>query len=141
MKYNRQDPNPSTKFYFDDDDTSQGYVLLRNIPFGVLEQFRKECSKKQPAEYRKGTRYDVPPKVDDRLMSELMWDYIITGWEGIVDEKDKPIPCTKENKIDLMRNWVWFSVFISSSLEKLTDMPEQAAQDEQIKNFLNSQSG
>jgi hypothetical protein len=51
---------------------------------------------------------------------EMIWDYAIEDWEGILDAKGKPIPCTLENKMKLM-NIPVFARFIGRCLQLLTE--------------------
>ena len=118
--FNAKDPNPPAKFYFDDEAPEDGYVLLRVIPASEMEKIRKRCSKRKPPEYRRGVRYDVPPEVNEKLQSQLMWDAIVVSWEGIVDEAGKKIPVTTENKVSFMQNWAAFAVLVSEGLEQMT---------------------
>ena len=53
-----------------------------------------------------------------------MWDYVITAWEGIVDDDNKAIICDCENKTMLMGGSITFSSFISKCLEKLSESNE-----------------
>ncbi len=41
-------------------------------------------------------------KVDVELLMEMRLDRNITGWDGLFDRNEKPIPVTKENKVLLM---------------------------------------
>ena len=140
MKYVKTDPNPATKFFFDDEVPEDGYILLRSIPAADMQKISKRCSKKKPPEYRRGTRYDVPPEINETLQSELMWDSIIVGWKGIVDEKDKEIPCTTDQKVEFMRTWPKFAGFVADCLEQL-NADTTNVQDNKIKNSSKSQNG
>ena len=37
-----------------------------------------------------------------RKEQELVWDYAIQEWEGILDKNGNDVPCTAENKLKLM---------------------------------------
>jgi len=138
--FNKQDPNPPVKFYLDEDKPEEGHVLIRSITAQEMEDIRKKCTKKKPPEYRRGVRYEVPPDVNERMQGELMWDSIIVGWDGIIDENGKKIPVSKENKIMFMRNWSAFATLVSNSLEQLTE-DTKTIKEAEIKNSTSSQKG
>ena len=110
--------NPPAWFYYDDDDTDSG-VLLRVCSGNDLEDKTKKCSKKQPPEYKRGRRFEIPDKIDEKRYSEMLWDFVIVDWKGTVDENDDDIECNMDNKIKLMRQSVFFASFIGKSLDKL----------------------
>lgn len=48
----------------------------------------------------------------ERTEREELWDYCIVAWKNIKDKTGKEIPCTKANKIALMKNPMfarWFN--------------------------------
>jgi hypothetical protein len=118
--FNAKDPNPPAKFYFNDEKPEDGHILIRTIPAADMEKINKRTSKKKPPEYRRGTRYEVPNEINEKLRSELMWDFIVVSWEGIVDENGKKIPVTKETKVKLMQEWPAFAILVSEGLEQMT---------------------
>jgi len=129
MQINLTDPNPPVKFYFDDEDPKAGHVLLRRVTPAEAQKIRKLCSKKQPPEYRRGTRYEIPDRVNETLLSEKIWDYSIAGWEGLKDENGKNIPCTPDMKIKLMLEVPDFSGFITKAIETLEADPGAGEQE------------
>jgi hypothetical protein len=136
--FNAKDPNPPAQFYFDDEQPEDGHILIRTIPAAEMEKITKRTSKKKPPEYRRGVRYEVPPEINERLRSELMWDFIVVSWEGVLDEKGKKIPVTTENKVNFMQNWPAFAILVSEGLEQLTT-DNTTIRNEEIKNSLTSQ--
>jgi hypothetical protein len=118
--FNAKDPNPPAKFYFDDEQPEDGHILIRTIPAAEMEKINKRTSKKKPPEYRRGTRYETPNEINEKLRSELIWGFIVVSWEGIVDETGKKIPVTDENKTKFMQEWPAFAILVSEGLEQLT---------------------
>jgi|APSaa5957512622_1039677.scaffolds.fasta_scaffold228488_1 hypothetical protein len=116
---NTKDLNPPSKFYFDDSNPKDGFILLRSIPSDEMKKITRLTEKNQPPEYRRGVRYPIPPKVNDDLRAELMWDWMIVSWEGLLDEKHKELPITKENKMMLMKS-TGVSSFVTTCIEQLT---------------------
>ena len=121
MKFNMSNLNPPAWFYFDDDKPKDGSVLLRVCAGNDLDNIAKRCSKKQPPEYKRGNRFVIPDKVNEKKYNEMLWDFILVDWKNIVDEKGKAIECKLENKVKLMTHSVVFAAFIGDCLEKLNE--------------------
>ena len=71
---------------------------LRPCTKSDFRRLRKEATvkpKRQPGQKRR------VPYVDEDLLDRLVLRHVIMDWEGIVDPRKKPIPCTPE-KIDLI---------------------------------------
>lgn len=119
MKFNMSQLNPPAWFYFDDDKPEDGSILLRVCSGNDLDRITKACSKKMPPEYKRGQRFEIPDKVDEKRHSEMLWDFVIVDWKNIIDEKGKDISCTQKNKIKLMTQSVVFTGFVGESLDKL----------------------
>jgi hypothetical protein len=90
-------------------------------------------------EYKHGQRFEVED-VNDDLFSELLWDYSITDWTGLVDDDGTEIPCTPEKKVFLMKNHVGFGRFIGDKMEKLASEYEGRLSVEN-QNLLKGSSG
>ena len=119
MKINLSNPNPSTRFYFDDDDHSRGWVELRICSPEEMSKIDKQTVKKRN-EYRRGQRYEIED-TNEKARNRLLWDVLISDWGGIVDEKDKQIKCTTENKELLMLTSVKFALFVGNKMEELSE--------------------
>src|SRR6056297_1159072 len=118
-KLSMTDPNPGIWFRFDENDPESGEVAIRPLNPAKREAIRKKAVKKR-VEYKHGQRFEVED-VNDDLSSELLWDYSITGWNDLVDDDGKPIACTSENKVFLMKNHVGFARFIGDKMERLAE--------------------
>lgn len=70
-------------------------------------------------EYRGGQRYEYE-QVNPDLRNELLWDFVIVDWSGMVDAEGEAIPCTKENKILLMGKSIRFAGYVADCLDKLS---------------------
>lgn len=73
---------------------------IRPLSLSKIDHFRTMASKKK---WRQGQQVE---EVDEKRRLELLWDYLIDGWEGVyLDEaKTQPAPCTLENKLLLSLN-------------------------------------
>ena len=117
--FNMSDPNPGFWFKFNPDDPESGEISLRPQNAEQRNKTRKKAVKDR-VEYKQGQRFEVQD-VDDELFSELVWDYSIVDWSGLVDDKGKQIECTTENKVFLMRNHIGFARFVAEKLGELSD--------------------
>lgn len=129
MKFSLSDPNPATRFTFQD---GSGYVELRAMTPAVMDKLHKKHTTVK-AEYHRGVRHEVS-KTDHDAYDADFWDHCIAGWDGLTDENDQPIPCTKENKLVLYKNSPEFSSMIRVLIDKLAE--DLAARTEALeKNF------
>jgi hypothetical protein len=137
-KLSMAEPNPGIWFKFDDNDPESGEVGIRPLNAAKREEIRKRAIKKR-VEYKHGQRFEVED-VNDDLFSELLWDYSITDWTGLVDDDGNEIPCTPEKKVFLMKNHVGFARFIGDKMETLASEYEGRLSVEN-QNLLKGSSG
>ena len=114
MKIDTKNPNPGVWFSFGDAE-----VCIRLFPASERERVMSKCSKKK--EYFKAGRKIVEEVINEELFSELLWDYCIINWKNITDQDGNEFPCSKENKIFIMKESPRFSNFIADCLEKLNE--------------------
>ena len=126
MKFDLKNLNPGAFFPFDE---GEGGVTIRVANAKILEEIDKKCTKKK-VEYKRGQRFETIDD-DQKLRSELLWDYVIIDWEGVEDIEGNEIPCNKDNKILLMKESVKFSSFIGKCVEKLSDDEAEYAEDQE----------
>ena len=117
--FNMSNPNPGFWFKFNPDDPESGEISLRPQNAEQRNKTRKKAVKDR-VEYKQGQRFEVQD-VDDDLFSELVWDYSIVAWSGLIDDKGIPIECTTENKVFLMRNHIGFARFVAEKLGELSE--------------------
>ncbi|MBI5189959.1 MAG: hypothetical protein HZA22_04740 [Nitrospirae bacterium] len=79
-------------------------------------------------------------EVDERKADEDRWDYQIPDWEGLVDAEGKPLPCTRENKVFLMRHYVPFAYFVNTVIFEMAN-GEKVVAEEEAKNSNGSPDG
>jgi hypothetical protein len=70
----------------------------------------------------------VSEETDERKLTELLWDFCIVDWEGIVDASGKPIPCTAEMKLRLMGRSPAFFSMVSERLDRLRALEKEEAE-------------
>ncbi len=116
MKFNLDDLNPAAWFDIPD-DVDGGRVQLRVCTGGDLEDIIKKTTRKK-VEYKRGQRFEYI-EADDQRHQELLWDFCIVSWKNIFDANGKKIPCTKENKLLLMKHSIAFANFIGKCIEQL----------------------
>jgi len=84
-------------------------------------------------------------QVDNDGLNEALIDYIVKDWKGVVDEKERELPCTRENKLALVKRgypmlgvaWIEASRMVMSQFEDFC----RKYKEEQEKNLSNLQSG
>lgn len=111
------DENPGVEF-----EHVEGWkVSLRICTMAELERIRKETTAKK-VNYKtvdgRPHRF-VWDEVNEEKQSQMIWDYCITGWEGIYNKQGEMIPCTPDNKLLLMKNSQAFAQFVTDSMRKL----------------------
>ncbi len=134
MKLNMKELNPGT--WFDLDDGAR--ICLRLCNEKDMAAIRAKTVK-EDAEYINGQRYQTIDRNND-LAEEMTWDKSIIAWEGIIDENDEPVPCTKDNKILLMRGSLTFPVVVTALLDNLTSAVYKESEG-LVKNSLTSPDG
>lgn len=126
MEFDVTNLNPGTWFPLGKDE-KDGRICLRICDAESLRQIRKQTVKKK-VEFKKvegkPERFESAD-VNDDLQEELIWDYCIIDWEGILDKDKNPIPCTRENKIMLMNKSVTFAKIVSEGLSAIRDQIEE----------------
>lgn len=128
--------NPTMKFNFFDDDPSQGGMELRVPPRSVLDEITEQVTKPETKTI-KGSFFPST-KTDKDLEAQLMYDYQIVDWWGIVDvDTGEEIPCTKENKFKLCYGNPYLSRWVG---EKIMKMREMFPQEEELEKNLKKQS-
>lgn len=119
MKLNLENLNPGVKFLIDEANPAEGSITLRLLDAKAMKE-QRAASTKTRVEYHKGVRH-VVNDVDEALASGLFWDHIIVAWDGLIDEKGKAIPCTKDTKIKLMNESPDFARVVNEKFELLTE--------------------
>jgi len=64
------------------------------------------------------------PEIDEKKREDLLTDYLLEDWKNVLDEDDKPVPVSLENKKALMNllavsDFIWES---ARSLDILLDL-------------------
>ena len=117
-KFSLKDPNPGVWFLFDEQDPESGRICIRVLNPAHGQEIEKQTSKER-WEWRQGQKVKLPPDVDDDKRLRLIWDYSIVGWERLEDDEGKPLDCTPENKISLMRENPNFFSFVNACISQL----------------------
>ncbi len=119
MKIDLSNPDPATRFYFDIEDESRGWVEIR-IPSPEKMTKIDKLTTKKTMKYRGGQNYPIE-EVNTTMRNRLLWDEFISGWSGIVDENGNEVECTTDNKEKLMKIVVKFAVFVGRKIEELSE--------------------
>jgi hypothetical protein len=116
--FNIKDPNPGTWFSFDDNDAESGKIKIRPVTLAKRQEIHKKTIKTK-VEYKHNQRFEVQD-VNEDLLSEMIWDYVIVEWQGLVDDENKEIVCDPKTKTVLMSNNIGFAQFVNQCLEQVT---------------------
>lgn len=111
-----------------------GKVCLRVMDPETIESIQSK-TRKRTAEFvlNPKTRamdrvqyYDQTPE-QEKSEREMIWDYAIQDWAGILDKNGDEIPCTLANKMALMNN-PQFARFVGRCLQLITGAAASASE-------------
>ena len=109
-----------------DPEPDAGRVCLRIADAEAVERIQAQTRKKK-AEFvpnpktrqMERVEYEDQTPSQKKAENDMIWDYAITEWEGILDKNGDEIPCTPENKARLM-NVPVFARFVGRCLQLIT---------------------
>ncbi len=109
-----------------------GRVCLRIADPDTLEKIQSQTRKRiaenvfnpKTRQMERITYFDQTPE-QEKKERELIWDFAIQSWEGILDTKGQQIPCTLENKMKLMNNPL-FARFVGRCLQLISGATAEA---------------
>ena len=82
-------------------DYQEGATLkIRPLPASKQEELKKEASH-DVLKIERGERI-ITQKLDGFKYEQLLRDWMIEEWKGIVDRNDKPIPCSPKMKFIIL---------------------------------------
>jgi len=113
MKFDLSDLNPGVEFAWED----EAKITLRTCNSEKLLEITKQTTKKK-VDFRQGVRVTWE-ETDESKQRQLIWDYCICSWSGIVDKDGNQIECSTANKMKLMNGSVKFARFVTKCLDDL----------------------
>ncbi len=113
MKIAYNDPNPGVFFAFDVKHPDEG-ITVRPLNDSQIKIISKETEKYE-TEVIDG-KWVERTQTNDEKRADLVYDYCIVGWSGLTDEDGKPIECTRETKLKLMRENPNFALFVNQAI-------------------------
>jgi hypothetical protein len=106
--------------------------VWRDYEGGVASKIRpmnQEVARRIRKEAQKNGRFD------QELHDRLFWDYLIADWnvqEAVKENGEvvgtKPMPCTAENKLLVVRAWQGYRLWVASSADSLGEEAAQVAE-------------
>lgn len=139
IQFDLNNLNPGEWFVYPDNENTK--ICLRVCAGDDLREITKQTTKKKiewkvnPTTRRvERAVYDDDLDPDGSLFNELLWDFCIVDWEGILDSNKNKIPCTRENKKLLMGKSVKFAQWVVSCLDILRESNKEK-EEEEIKNL------
>lgn len=133
-KFNLSNLNPGRWFDFGEvvEGEDPARVKLRVCAGDDLRAIQKKTVSEK-TEYHKGERY-VVKKPNEDLQNDMIWDFCIVDWEGILNEETgQPLPCNLENKKLLMGKSVEFSTFVADKLTEIREVEEKEEEEAEKK--------
>ena len=130
------DLNPSVRYYWDEDakEEDKEWIEIRLASDDDNRDLFKKVGVKEKKELRENPKTrqmqwirDFDPTEKQREeFDEESWDFTITNWRLLKkkrsdDDFAEEIPCTKANKVMLMRKAPKFSIFYGECMEKLRE--------------------
>lgn len=105
-----------TKFVFPNqegiDEDKKAWVEIRPLSNSKLREVMSACSRQQVGlkvmDGEKQPRQVTWTEINDDLMYEMIWDWVIVAW-GNIEVDNKTLACTKENKLAVMGNDEFFA--------------------------------
>jgi len=136
MPVNFSSKNEPTKFYFDDSKKDEGWVEMRACPKNIVDDIEKQTVTHKKKLKRNVYVDDI--KTDRDKQNELLWDYCITDWEGVLWDGEV-LECTSKNKYMMMEESPQFLNFYSMCMEQLEDV--QVSEGKKRKNLKKQSKG
>lgn len=123
---------PDGEIKYLEPEKGAGKVCLRIADPETLEIIQSETKKKavehvfnpKTRQMERLAYYEQTPE-QEKKEREMIWDFAIKAWEGILDTSGQPIPCTLENKMKLMNN-PQFARFVGRCLQLISGATEEA---------------
>lgn len=117
------DLNPSVKFSIGDE-----WICVRVASDADNRKFFDLIGVKETVEYKTDSRTRQMQRLTFLELSETqkekfneeIWDFSIVEW-NLLDKNGDSIPCTRENKIKLMRHSPKFASWVAECLESLRE--------------------
>lgn len=128
MPIDLQNLNIGKRFFWPESGDAEEWVEFRLVPDEVNREFFKQIgikpsrqvvfdNKSRQAQIVKD--FELNDKQQEQFF-ELTWDYSISKWYFVTPDGDE-IPCTKENKMLLMKNEPRFSVWANQCVDSMKD--------------------
>jgi len=111
----------TTEVVYDEPDSEAKVKLRSMMPFLEERQLKRKREVEhflnpKTRSYERTTFFPDPTPEQVKAERDDTWDYVILDWENFKDAKTKTmIPCTRENKLKLMRLPV-FDRFVAKCL-------------------------
>ena len=96
-----------------------GEVCIRAMDADVMKDIKSKTSKlvekivlNTKSKAMERIQYEEQTPDQKEQESEMVWDYVIQDWRGILDKNGNEIPCTSLNKRLIMKKslqFVWFA--------------------------------
>ena len=134
FKFFRSEIRENGEMVYLDPEPDSGRVRLRIADVEAIDKIRAQTRKvvkefvlNPKTRQMERVEYEDQTPSQKKAENDMIWDYAITEWEGILDKNGDEIPCTPENKARLM-NVPVFARFVGRCLQLITGANAGAAE-------------
>ena len=130
-------PNEGLFFHWPGAKNSKdkGGITVRALNVKTLAEINKAITTTE--EEVQGAKIVSRDVIDKDLREAMIVDYCIIDWTGLTDEEGKDLPCTKANKLKLMREHPVFPDFANEAIA-IAGGREALKADAELKNSFRS---
>lgn len=125
MQFNRKDPNPGVFFKWPE---GEGGVWLRPLTIEKRQEIDRLTITVEKVFLEGLVYHDRQPDEDKRF--ELINDYCIEKWSGLVNESGEDMECTTATKMLVLKQDPRISRYITECMEKLNKVEAQRPEKE-----------
>lgn len=123
IDYKENDLNPGTWFSFEEDKPDEGGVCVRIMNNEAIDEMTKQTRKKM-VDYHSAGRGVAEQRfeywqIDEDKEFDMMWEYCIVDWRGVVNSDGMGIECTREAKVRLMKEFIPFIRFVTKCQKRI----------------------
>jgi len=108
------------------DPSGETRVEILHLKPGDLSDIEAQAN--QVVGKQKNDKFETEVNFNYTARSRALIKKCIIGWEGFLNEKGKPLKCTDNNKLKVLREYDWFLEQIE---EFRTDLADKASVDEE----------
>jgi len=103
-------------------------ILVRPLPVSKTNELRKRATPKK-FEFANGVR--VPGQPDNDKYNDLLQEWLVKDWRGILDRDGNEVPCTPENIKAILDHFHELRLFVVMAGRDLETYRQQQGKEEE----------